>query len=167
MIGEVPNHNGNGADENAIATSLSVVARRTTENTNGENGDFAQNCKLSRKERAVLAAITDPALLQATNTEKAKAAGVSVRRFYQIITERNFAQVQRNECKSFIRSRLHRYLDAMDQAASKPNRDGFNDRRLAFEMADLYVPKQQTDHNVRGAIVGIVGVDPSSLFGGK
>lgn len=157
MIGEV----AQGERQQAQTLPIPVQADRVG---TAAIVDSAQNRVLTRKEKAVLAVVTDPALSQATNKEKAKLAGVSPRHFYQIMADPYFAQVQRNECKSFVRSRMQVYLQAMDATAGKAGRDGFNDRRLAFEMGELYTPRQQVDHTTQGKpIVGVVGVSLDEL----
>jgi hypothetical protein len=113
---------------------------------------------LTRAERAVLEVLSDPTLYKATATERIEAAGVGRNRYYKILKDPRFIQLQKEAVHSVMRERIAPVIGAMLDTASQPGRDGHGDRELACEMAGLYTPKQQHEHNVHAEIIGIVGV---------
>lgn len=152
MIGEAPQPHAD-----ATQTVQPVQVLRRAEGL--ESGDLSLNFRLSRCERRVLAVISDPMQAEATVEQKAKQCGMTERRFYQIMRDPRFVRYWRGQVANVVQSRALRYIEAADQLAAKPTRDGFNDRRMLLEMAGHYVPRQQTDITSGGQpLVGVVGV---------
>jgi hypothetical protein len=156
---EQPHTNTGETPVNADGATLPVVATRAQPLKNTDNGDSAENRRLSRKEQAVLRAITDPTLSTATNTVRAKAAGVSERHFYQIIADPFFARVHRRVLLGAVQANASRIIEKAVDVATSTGRDGATDRWKLLEMSGHYTPRQQTDITSAGQpIVGIVGV---------
>lgn len=102
-----------------------------------------QNRRLTRSEKALLAVLLDPAYFKALNTERARAAGISDRRFYQMMADPWFREREREAFYDLLRTRLGPIVQAAAETAAQPGRDGHFDRKMVLEMAGLYLPKQE------------------------
>lgn len=147
------------------AQTLPVQATRAQTSLAGQGtATDALNRSFTRKERAVLEAICNPALRDVTVSERAKAAGVSERRYFEIMKDPWFRRQHREYIQATVQERVASLVDASAQTAATPGRDGFNDRRMLLEITGHYVPRQQTDVTSGGQpIVGVIGVDPGQL----
>jgi hypothetical protein len=122
-------------------------------------GDRSINRMLTRKERAVLRVICDPALCEATQAERAKQAQVSIRQYFSILADPWFREQHRVAINRHVQERVGRLIEAGYQTAATPGRDGFQDRRMLLEMTGHYVKREQIDHTSGGQpIVGVIGV---------
>jgi hypothetical protein len=123
------------------------------------NWHEAEQRSLTRKERAVLAIICDPSMADATNRERYAKAGLSERRYYEILADPWFNEQHRRMIQSVVKERVGRLIEAGYQTAATPGRDGFQDRRMLLEMTGHYVKREQIDHTSGGQpIVGVIGV---------
>lgn len=134
---------------------LSVVAQRAARGI-----EHQRKRTLTRAERSVIQVLSDPALYRETATERIAAAGVSRDRYYKIMKNPDFRQLQRDFVHDMIRERVAPVIGAALDTASVKGRDGHNDRDMVLQMAGLYTPKQQTDLHVTGeAIIAVAGVN--------
>ncbi len=148
--------------EQAESGNTTVEVRRASPGTVTSANDDERT--FTRKERAVLEAITDPATRNMTNAERAALAGVSDRQYYQIMARPWFRARHRNIIQGHVQSRVADLVEASAVTAATPGRDGFNDRKLLMEMTGHYIARQQIDHTSAGQpIVGVVGVSMDAL----
>nr|WP_294577194.1 hypothetical protein [uncultured Rhodopila sp.] len=112
----------------------------------------AENRRLTRVERAVLAVLVDPRFNQpnTTNAERIAAADVSERRFYEVMADPWFQDQQRRAFLDVIRTNIGPIVEAAVKTASAEGRDGHQDRKMLLEMGGMYIPKSAIDHTTGG-----------------
>lgn len=126
--------------------------------------DSVENRRMSNAERRLLRVLADPHHYDASNAERAKAAGISESRLYDLLRDPWFRDQEKQLMRGMVQTELAPIVRASIDTAKKPGRDGFNDRRVWLETVELYQPRQQIDHTTAGQpLVGVVGVDPSAL----
>lgn len=148
----------------AEADKVEVRRAGAAPDAHGGNGDSGENRRLSSAEKRLMRVLVDPQHHALTHRDKAKVAHVSESRYYQIIADPWFKNQERELMLSHMHGELAPIVKACIDTAKKPGRDGFNDRRMALEVMDIYQPRSTVDHNVKGQmIVGVVGISPDQL----
>jgi hypothetical protein len=118
---------------------------------------------LTPAERRILAVLCDPKMYDRTETDRIAAAGVSRSRYYELLRDPSLHAIQREILSQTIASNVAAVVDKSITQAVTTGRDGFQDRKLLLEMGRFYTPHSQIDHNVKGHIVGIVGVKTDDI----
>lgn len=135
------------------------VATQRAEEREGRPKDI-----LSRARRKLMLVLSNPDFANATVREICEAAGVSKATYFKAMRDPEFHKEHNNWIRSTITNRLYKILDSAIQTATTVGRDGFQDRRLLFEMAGHYNPHQELHIQAelsRKIDSGIV--DPSAL----
>lgn len=125
-------------------------AGQTAEKSNaaatGQNGPRAPERTLTRAEKALLAVLLNPKYYKSMDKERWTAAGISRRRFYEIIADPWFREQQHQAFMDWLRRDLAPIMDAHIETARMPGKEGFFDRRMAFEMSGYYQEQKRIEH---------------------
>ncbi len=112
----------------------------------------------------MLRVLHEPKNHDKTQRDKQKLARVSESTWHKIIRDPWFKQQEAELCRIYLQAELAPIMKASIDTARKPGRDGFADRRMLLETAEVYVPRSQVDHKHSGKLlVGVVGVSMDEL----
>lgn len=97
--------------------------------------------ELKTAERKLLAVLADPRNIGQTAVVLSDLAGIGRTTYYTLLRNPEFNR-KRNEVLMGVLRDISPQIKAMMDTAKMEGREGSNDRRLLFEMAGVYRPKQ-------------------------
>lgn len=123
-------------------------------------GEIAENCSLTRAERALLAILTNPEYFKADDKAKYTAAGISESRYYQLMRKPEFKQALVDMFRDMLQGDIGPIIAAAKTTATTClDRDGHQDRKMLLEMAGVYTPKQEVKNEHSGANGGPIVIE--------
>lgn len=104
-------------------------------------GSEEVNYSPTRAGRALYMAMADPESLRLTNIELARRAGISEKRFYDLMGNPMYRAWVNEQRQRTLNRYVDQILTASVKTAAKDGREGHQDRRMLLEMTGLYQPK--------------------------
>lgn len=109
-----------------------------TDRSDGQLEPVAGSPKLSPGAKRLLRALCDPATFGASLEELADAAGLSFQQVNNILDQRVFVEAVGSLVRKQLSRSTYQRMQAAVQSALIPGRDGFQDRKMLFEMEGLH-----------------------------
>jgi len=106
--------------------------------------------ELTRAGRALLAVCMNPQFFKSKHPELYGAAQISRTQFYRLWADPAFQQLRRDAQLSAIGAYVAPLLEVSFESAQLKGRDGFQDRKLIFEMARVYTPATKIEATLSG-----------------
>lgn len=149
------------ADTGGTQPNVGQAAEKSKAAAVGENGPRPKERSLTRAERQVLTVILNPEYSKLPDTQRCAIAGVSRRRWVEIMGDPWFREQQQAAFAAWLERDLAPIWRAHMETAAAPGKDGFRDRELAFKMIGYYKEERRIEHKKAPAEAG---ADPSKAL---
>lgn len=128
--------------------------------TAAKNPINLDNYKPTRKEKALLEALSNPANRNCNVSELCQVAGISREWYYKLMQKPEFIAYYKKVQYEVIKGSIAKVLSAtIDFAINDPK--CHQDRKMLLEMADMYTEKKELKQDIQGEMGLTVVFDPA------
>jgi len=122
-----------------------------------ESDEPSKTRKPTRAMRSLLAVLMDPHNWRRTVRKKCEVAGISERRYYDLMADEQFRELAESTFRAGLMDQAFAVRKALIDSARMPMYQASGDRRLFFEMLGVVKSQQELKHS------GSVRTSPAQL----
>lgn len=127
----------------------------------------AKDCTLTRAGQKLVDVLLDPRSENMTALQRAQAAGISLRRYHQLMADPDFQAALKAKAIEMLMPSIPKVLEVAKQTAQEPGRDGFKDREMLLRLVQWYDPKSTVEHTGPGGEALRIVIEAPQSFEGE